>query len=82
MPSTEEANISDKEKRRQIMSDLKLNRDWHQSHKMPSRATLEQRLQWHWEHAKNCRCRPIPVKIAEEMKKRGQPLPGLTDGSS
>ena len=43
---------------------------------MPPKATLDQRLEWHLEHAKNCQCRPIEGKIAEEMKKRGIPIPG------
>jgi cell fate (sporulation/competence/biofilm development) regulator YlbF (YheA/YmcA/DUF963 family) len=53
------------------MKKSKLNRDWHQKNKMLVNATMEQRLQWHLEHVKNCVCRPIPEKIAEEMKKRG-----------
>jgi hypothetical protein len=57
------------------MKKSKLNREWHLSHRMPVNATLEQRLQWHVEHAKNCQCRPIAGKIAEEMKKRGVSLP-------
>ena len=52
------------------MKKSKLNRDWHHEHEMPVKATMEQRLEWHLEHARNCGCQPIPVKIAEEMKKR------------
>jgi hypothetical protein len=33
-------------------------------------------LEWHVEHAKNCKCRPITGKLAEEMKKRGMMPPG------
>jgi hypothetical protein len=57
------------------MKKSKLNREWHLSHRMPAKATLEQRLEWHLEHAKNCQCRAITGKIAEEMKKRGTPIP-------
>jgi len=53
------------------MKESKLNREWHLSHRMPKNPTLEQRLEWHLEHAKNCKCRPITGKIAEEMKRRG-----------
>ena len=53
------------------MSKSRLNREWHQTHKMPTSATLEQRLQWHLEHSKHCGCRPIPQKLLEEMEKRG-----------
>jgi hypothetical protein len=57
------------------MKKSKLNRGWHLSHRMPPKATLEQRLEWHLEHAKNCQCRAITGKIAEEMKKRGMSVP-------
>ena len=57
------------------MKKSKLNREWHLGHRMPAKATLEQRLEWHLEHAKNCQCRAITGKIAEEMQKRGIPIP-------
>ncbi len=63
-------------KRRLNMKESKLNREWHLSHRMPKNPTLEQRLEWHVEHAKNCQCRPITGKLAEEMKKRGMMPPG------
>jgi len=63
-------------KRRLNMTVSKLNREWHLSHRMPKNPTLEQRLEWHVEHAKNCKCRPITGKLAEEMKKRGMMPPG------
>ena len=49
----------------------KLNRRWHAAHRMPARATLEQRIAWHTAHARHCgavRCRrgfsrmPTPVR--------------------
>lgn len=49
----------------------KLNREWHLAHVMPKHATFEQRVAWHLEHKKNCACRPIPEKLAQEMKKSG-----------
>jgi len=58
------------------MKKSKLNREWHLSNRMPKNPTLEQRLEWHVEHAKNCQCRPITGKLAEEMKKRGMMPPG------
>jgi hypothetical protein len=48
-----------------------INKEWHIKHKMPKNPTLEQRIEWHLEHAKHCHCRKIEGKIAEEMKKRG-----------
>lgn len=32
--------------------------------------TLDQRVKWHVEHAKNCTCRPLHGKILEEIKRR------------
>ncbi len=48
-----------------------INREWHESHKMPKDATLEQRIAWHRGHAVHCRRRPIPEKLRDEMRKRG-----------
>lgn len=49
----------------------KLNKDWHQAHRMPDNATIEERIMWHIEHKKQCACRPIPEKLKIEMMKRG-----------
>jgi len=53
------------------MKPAKLNRAWHEQHKMPANATLEQCIRWHLEHQKQCGCRPIPPKLAEAMRERG-----------
>ena len=49
---------------------VKLNEKWHDSHKMPAHATVEQRMKWHAEHTKNCGCRPIPAKLLAQAKKK------------
>jgi len=50
---------------------MKINKIWHQSHKVPKSTTLEQRIEWHIEHLKNCQCRTdMPPKLKSEMKKR------------
>jgi len=49
---------------------MKMNKNWHLKNRMPEKATLDQRIAWHLEHAKNCSCREIPEKLKEEMKKR------------
>ncbi|NMB56559.1 hypothetical protein GYA19_01305 [Candidatus Beckwithbacteria bacterium] len=49
----------------------KINAKWHLSHKMPKNPTLDQRVEWHVQHAKHCFCRPLGGKILEEIKKRG-----------
>jgi len=38
---------------------------------MPKHAALDERIAWHLEHKKNCGCRDIPVKLKEEMRKKG-----------
>lgn len=49
----------------------KINKTWHEQHKMPKNPSFDQRVEWHLAHQKNCSCRPISGKLAEEMKKRG-----------
>lgn len=48
----------------------KINKEWHEAHRMPKNAKLDQRIQWHIEHAKNCGCREMPEKIRVEIIKR------------
>ena len=48
----------------------KINAKWHQKNKMPARATLNQRIQWHADHARECGCRPIPHSIKDKMNER------------
>jgi hypothetical protein len=53
------------------MKPPKLNKAWHEKHRMPPRATMEQRIAWHLEHRKHCGCRPIPAKLAATMHAKG-----------
>jgi len=48
----------------------KINREWHEQHRMPANATLDQRIAWHTEHAKHCSCRPMPGKLMQEIERR------------
>ena len=50
---------------------IKLNKEWHKQNPMPTNPNFEQRVKWHLEHSKNCLCRPIPAKLAAEMKIKG-----------
>ncbi|MEO9297901.1 hypothetical protein [Devosia alba] len=52
-----------------------LNRQWHDAHPMPDKATLEQRIAWHLEHAAQCGCRDMPESIKRELAARGIDLP-------
>jgi len=36
---------------------------------MPPRATREQRIKWHAEHARACACREIPDSIKSDVEK-------------
>lgn len=49
---------------------LKLNKEWHQQNRMPKNPSLDQRIEWHLEHQKNCSCRPIPVNLIGEIGRR------------
>jgi hypothetical protein len=32
---------------------------------------MDQRVEWHVEHARNCSCRKLEGKMLEEIRKRG-----------
>jgi hypothetical protein len=50
---------------------MSINKEWHLKNKMPKNPTFEQRVKWHLSHQKNCSCRKIATKLAEEMKAKG-----------
>lgn len=52
-----------------------INREWHESNRMPKNPTDDQRIQWHIEHAKNCSCRPIPQGVIKLMQEKGIEMP-------
>jgi hypothetical protein len=50
----------------------KINVEWHKANRMPPKATLDERVEWHAGHLKACACRTdLPPAIAVEFKKRG-----------
>jgi len=51
---------------------LNINKEWHLKNKMPKNPTLEERINWHIEHAKNCRCIEMPESIKKEINKRNK----------
>lgn len=53
----------------------KINREWHAEHRMPERATPDERIAWHLAHSQHCRCRPIPHGVRLLMAARGIPVP-------
>jgi hypothetical protein len=48
----------------------KLNAEWHREHRMPPKATLAQRVEWHLEHQKQCACRDMPASVKTELARR------------
>lgn len=54
---------------------MKLNREWHLTHKLPRSASHEERLNWHVLHAENCQCREMPDAIRRELEARGWTVP-------
>ncbi len=50
---------------------MKINKEWHKRNVMPKNAAFGDRVSWHLAHRKNCACRPIPKKLAMEMRKKG-----------
>jgi len=48
----------------------RLNAEWHRAHRMPPRATLDERVAWHAEHVRACGCREMPPAIAREIARR------------
>ena len=48
---------------------MALNKEWHRSHRMPTKAAREQRNAWHAAHAAACGCREIPLSIRPEILK-------------
>lgn len=49
---------------------MTINKEWHKKNKMPKGATVNQKVQWHADHQRECGCRPIPPKIKEIMAER------------
>ena len=46
-----------------------MNREWHKQHKMPRTVTAKERVEWHFEHTRNCSCRPFPKGLLPKLSK-------------
>ena len=51
---------------------MAINKAWHEAHRMPANAKLDQRIAWHLEHREMCGCRPVPASIAKAIDAREQ----------
>ncbi|MBP2231703.1 hypothetical protein J2847_005022 [Azospirillum agricola] len=45
-----------------------MNRNWHETHPMPRKATHRQRVEWHLAHSQACGCRPPPMSLLAEIR--------------
>jgi hypothetical protein len=41
----------------------KINKQQHLANKMPKNPSLDQRIFWHTQHSKNCKCRKMPENL-------------------
>lgn len=59
---------------------MPVNAEWHAANPMPPRASFEQRVAWHREHARACACRKPPpdiaARLAEEERETREPERG------
>jgi uncharacterized protein YdhG (YjbR/CyaY superfamily) len=46
-----------------------MNSEWHKKHVLEKGASLEERIAWHREHQRRCACRPIPLKLLDQMRR-------------
>ena len=53
---------------------MKINKEWHETHRMSKNASFEEKVKWHKAHQKNCGCRPVPQKLLLQMKDYGMPI--------
>ena len=49
---------------------MPLNALWHRANPMPKNPTIDERIEWHREHARACGCRPIPEGVRAEIARR------------
>jgi hypothetical protein len=49
---------------------MAINEEWHKKHKMPKTASMDEKINWHYEHRKVCGCRPPPKNVLKELEER------------
>jgi hypothetical protein len=47
-----------------------MNTDWHSEHVLGAKASLEERVRWHLQHADKCGCRPIPRDVEDAIDQK------------
>lgn len=59
---------------RMELGNMKMNKAWHEAHMMPKNPTLEERIAWHVEHARECGCREMPESVRKIINDKKYPL--------
>jgi hypothetical protein len=59
----------------------RINREWHQAHRLGPKASADERIAWHLEHSANCSCRPMPAGVLKLMASRGIAPPAAAGGT-
>jgi hypothetical protein len=71
------AELGDVPDRTVGLGQIAMNKQWHEQNRMPAKATLEQRIEWHREHQQHCACREAPKNLQPYLKKKAtQGFPG------
>jgi hypothetical protein len=69
MSKREQPSKQTEQQVQQVEFDRSPNTQWHAKHQLPTNPTLEQRVQWHLEHARRCPCPSQDEDILEDLKK-------------
>ncbi len=48
-----------------------MNKAWHDCHRMPRTAKIDEKIEWHIAHKQHCGCRDIPATIRRKMIEHG-----------
>ena len=51
---------------------MKINKEWHKKNKMPKNPAFEQRVKWHLEHQKHCKCDQFPKNYLKKWERKNQ----------
>ena len=52
---------------------MAINIQWHTDNKLSADPSIEEKIEWHKKHEKNCDCTPFPKRLKDEAVIRGIP---------
>ena len=55
-----------------IIMNKRLYKERHAKNRMLKNPAMDERLQWHLEHAKKCGCRPAPESVLVYVRSKGR----------